>query len=189
MDKIGNGWSEPRNLGAPVNSPAQEWYPTLTSNGALYFGSNREGGRGATDIYRSRLAHGKYTEPENLGAAINTEFDEYEPFIAPDESFLIFMAAGRTDGHQRSADLYISFHRNGVWTKAQNLGDRINSNREEYSPKLSPDGRYFFFASARGRKPPEKRLNYQELLDWLRGPRNGLGDIYQVDIGALNLAH
>src|SRR5262245_9244481 len=47
-------WSEPRHLGAPVNSVAQEWYPTLSSRGTLYFGSSREGGRSATDIYRSR---------------------------------------------------------------------------------------------------------------------------------------
>lgn len=187
VEKTATGWSEPRNLAAPINSAAPEWHPTLTADSTLYFGSRRAGGKGANDIYRSRLVNGKYAEPENLGEAINTAFDEYEPFIAPDESFLIFMAAGRPDGQQASNDLYISYRRGGVWTKAENLGDQINSPREEYSPKLSPDGRYFFFASARGRKPPDRSLNYQELLDWLHGARNGLGDIYQVDSSALKL--
>jgi len=182
MEKTETGWSEPRNFGAPVNSPSNEWYPTLAADGTLYFGSDRPGGRGATDIYRARFVNGHYTEPENLGEAINTEFDEYEPYIAPDQSCMIFMAAGRPDGHAGSADLYISYQKGGMWTKAQNLGDAINSPREEYSPKISPDGKYFFFASARGRRPPDKPMNYSELLAWLRGPRNGLGDIYQVDL-------
>ena len=99
------------------------------------------------------------------------------------------MAAGRPDGRAGSADLFVSYRRAGTWTKAQNLGEPINSNATEYSPKISPDGKYFFFASTRGRKAPQQRLSYQDLLAWLRGPRNGLGDIYQVDIGALRLAH
>ena len=184
MDKTESGWSEPRNLGAPINSEANEWYPTLAADGTLYFGSDRPGGKGATDIYRSRPTDGKYAEPENLGEAINTEFEEYEPFIAPDQSHLIFMAAGWPDG-RGGGDLYISHHKKGAWSKAQNLGEKINSPRDEYSPKISPDGKYFFFASVRGRRPPEKPLNYQELLAWLRGTRNGLGDIYQVDLSAI----
>jgi WD40-like Beta Propeller Repeat len=188
MDKTESGWSEPRNLGNPVNSDANEWYPTVASDGTLYFGSGRAGGKGATDIYRSQFAGGNYGAPENLGSEINTEFDEYEPLIAPDQSFLIFMAAGRPDGNLRSGDLFLSYRKNGTWTKAVNLGNEINSPRDEYSPTISPDGRYFFFASARGRRPPEKQLSYEELIDWLRGTRNGLGDIYQMDFGALHIS-
>src|SRR6185295_7265360 len=98
MEKVGPGWSQPRNVGAPVNSPGSEWYPTIAANGTIYFGSDREGGKGRTDIYRSRLVDGKYTEPENLGDAINSQFEEFEPYISADESFLIFMAGGRADG-------------------------------------------------------------------------------------------
>ena len=188
MDKTENGWSEPRNLGKPVNSDANEWYPTLASDGSLYFGSGRAGGRGATDIYRSQFASGAYGEPENLGNAINTEFDEYEPLIAPDQSYLIFMAAGRSDGNSQSGDLFLSYRKDGTWTKAINMGNEINSPRNEYSPALSPDGKYFFFASARGRRPPERQMDYEELMGWLRGVRNGLGDIYQIDFSALNIS-
>lgn len=91
MDKTENGWNEPHNLKGPVNGHANEWYPTLASDGTLYFGSDRAGGKGATDLYRSQFAGGAYREPENLGSAINTEFDEYEPLIARDQSYLIFM--------------------------------------------------------------------------------------------------
>ena len=188
MDKTESGWSEPRNLGQTVNSDANEWYPTIAADGTLYFGSGRAGGKGATDIYRSQVVNGNFEEPENLGTAINSEFDEYEPLIAPDQSYLIFMAAERPDCISRSSDLFLSYRKAGAWTKAINLGNEINSPREEYSPTLSPDGKYFFFASTRGRRPPEKQLSYKELMGWLRGTRNGLGDIYHIDLSALNLS-
>ncbi len=188
MEKTAAGWSEPKNVGVPINSSGSEWYPTVAANGTIYFGSDREGGRGRTDIYRSRFVNGKYTEAENLGDAINTQFNEFEPLIAPDESYVIFMAGGRADG-RGGFDLYISYNRNGAWTKPGNLGDKINSSGNEYSPTISPDGKYLFWTSTRGfaDKPLEKRLNYQELMNRLRSPRNGLGDIYQIDIGVLSI--
>jgi Tol biopolymer transport system component len=187
MEKRGDAWGEPKNPGGPLNSTGNEWYPTLASDGTLYFGSDRAGGKGRTDIYRSRLVEGKYTEPENLGDSINTASDEFEPYIAPDQSYLIFMAA-RPDGRGGS-DLYLSYNRAGAWTKAVNLGEKINSIGSEYSPKVSPDGRYFFWTSTRGfgSMPQTKRLTYVELINKLRCPGNGLGDIYQIDLSALNL--
>src|SRR4029079_6027576 len=92
MERSSTGWSEPKNLGAPINSPGNEWYPTVADNGTIYFGSDREGGKGRTDIYRAKLVDGKYTEAENLGEAINTQFNEFEPLVAPDESLLLVMA-------------------------------------------------------------------------------------------------
>ena len=186
VEKTAKGWGEPSNPGAPINSPGSEWYPTLAANGTIYFGSDREGGKGRTDLYRARLVNGKYEAAENLGETINTAFNEFEPLIAPDESFLIFMAGGRPDG-RGGFDLYISYNRNNEWTKPENLGDKINSTGNEYSPTISPDRKYFFWASTRGfaDKGLEKRLNYRELTERLAGPRNGLGDIYQIDIGEL----
>jgi len=188
LEKTGAGWSEPKNLGAPINSPGNEWYPTIAANGTIYFGSDRQGGKGRTDIYRSRLINGNYTEAENLGDAINTQFNEFEPLIAPDESFLIFMAGGRADS-AGGFDLYISYNRNGSWTKPVNLGSKINSSGNEYSPMISPDGKYFFWTSTRGfaESKLEKRVDYQELMNRLRGPGNGLGDIYQIDLDVLKI--
>lgn len=182
------GWGEPRNLGAPVNSDGREWYPTFASDGTLYFGSTRPGGRGLSDLWRARPLGDGFAEPENLGDAINTEFDEFEPFIAPDQSFLIFMAGGRADG-LGGYDLYISYNRNGSFTKAQNMGAPFNSKADEFSPKISPDGRYFFWASARGftDAPQPKRLTYAELTQKMRSPGNGLLDVYQIDLSALKL--
>jgi Tol biopolymer transport system component len=188
VDKIATGWSDPKNLGTPVNSEGGEYFPTLTNDGTLYFGSGRKGGKGGIDLYRSRFINGNYQEPENLGDAINTTFDEYEPMIAPDESFLIFMAGNRPDG-LGGFDLYVSYNRNGQWTKAQNLGAPINSPVDDLSPRISPDGKYFFWASARSAidKPKTKVWSLQEFSSAYQRPQNGLGDIYYMDFSALKL--
>lgn len=188
VDKTNTGWTEPRNLGSPINSAGNEWYPTIAANGTIYFGSDRQGGKGRTDIYRSRFVNGKYAEPENLGDAINTQFNEFEALISPDESFLILMAGGRSDS-KGGFDLYISYNRNGVWTKPVNLGDKINSSGNEYSPTISPDGKYFFWTSTRTSTDAafEKQLNYHELMAKLENAGNGLGDIYYIDLSVLNI--
>src|SRR5581483_905732 len=187
-EKAAGGWGAPRHLDAPVNTKAAEFYPSVTADGTLYFSSNREGGKGRGDIYRARMVDGKYAAPENLGDAINSQYFEGDPFIAPDESYLVFVSYGRPDG-LGDGDLYISYRRDGVWTAAKNLGPGINSSALDFCPVVSPDGKYFFFTSERGfaDAPLPGRRNFDQLLKQIRGPRNGLGDIYQVDIGALNL--
>jgi WD40 repeat protein len=186
--KTEEGWGEPQNLGVPISSPGNEWYPTIAANGTIYFGSDREGGKGRNDIYRSRLVDGKYQAAENLGATINTQFNEYEPLIAPDESFLIFMCGGRA-GARGGFDLYVSYNRNGDWSTPENLGDKINSAGNEYSPTISPDGKYFFWGSTRGFASTSftKRQSYLELMNKFRSPGNGLGDIYQIDLAELKI--
>src|SRR5262245_54631991 len=190
MDKSAAGdWGAPKNLGVPVNSEESEFFPTLTKDGTLYFGSGRKGGKGGIDLYRSRFENGQYQPPENLGDAINTTFDEFEPFIAPDESFLIFMASGGRPDSLGGYDLYVSYNRDGKWTKAQNLGAPFNSTADEFSPKFSPDGKYFFWSSARSviDKPSAKKLTYAEILKRFHSPQNGLGDIYFIETPALKL--
>jgi len=169
MERAADGsWGEPRNVGAPVNSSGSEWLPRPAANGTLYFGSDRPGGLGKTDLYRSKLVGGKYTEPENLGATINSPAEEYEPCIAPDESFLVFMAAGRPDT-SGGGDLYISYRKDGAWTAPKNLGETVNRRGLDIAPYLSLDGKWFYFAS--GRKA---------------GGRNGMGDIYRIPIETLH---
>jgi hypothetical protein len=188
MEKSGAGWGEPTHLDAPVNSTGSEWYPTIAGNGTIYFGSDRAGGKGRTDIYRCRLVDGRYADAENLGDSINTAFNEFEPLIAPDESFLVFMCGGRADG-RGGFDLYVSRNHDGVWTTPVNLGDKVNSSGNEYSPAISPDGQSFFWTSTRGvgAASSDKRLDYRGLMSMLRGSRNGLGDIYRIDASVLGI--
>ncbi len=138
------------HLGAEINSGEHQIYPTVTRDGTLYFQAKREGGYGGTDVYRSRLIDGVYTEPENLGPSINSEANEGDVLISPDESFLVVSVYGRDDS-LGSGDLYVSFHNDDdSWTELQNMGEPINSEAIDFCPMLSPDGSYLFFSSARG---------------------------------------
>ncbi|MCI0550308.1 MAG: hypothetical protein L0287_05095 [Anaerolineae bacterium] len=167
---------------------SSEYYPTLADNGSMYFGSRREGGKGATDIYFSRLEDGKYRTAMNVGEAINTPGNEFEPFIAPDESLLIFMATPTEALDQ--TDLWISHHLEGQWTNALKLPVPFNSAAMEFSPKISLDGKQLFFSSSRNKHDatfarPERT---GEMRQRIRSAGNGLLDIYQVDFSALRKA-
>ena len=189
VEKTNGGWGEPRRLDAPVNSESQETSPSATADGTLYFSSNRAGGKGAADIYRARFVEGNYNAPENVGEAINTAAPEIQVFASPDEHILIFGSAGRADG-LGSIDLYLSQRTDGAWSKAVNLGNKINSKAAESAPRISPDGHYFFWTSTRGygfADQQVKRLTYGELSNKLRSAGNSLGDIYQIDLNALPL--
>jgi Tol biopolymer transport system component len=180
------GWSEPTNLSAPINTDAWEWFASVTRDGTLYFAADRSGGFRNTHIYRSRFVNGRYAEPEKLSEAINSESIETEPYISPDESFLLFSSYGRLDG-SGDWDIYISYNQNGKWTKARNLGPKVNTSARDYSPRLTPDGKYLFFTSERSfaTKPLQRALSYQELVRNLRGVLNGNGNIYQISLSAL----
>jgi len=145
VERTKNGWSEPENLGSPVNTDKNEVHPTVSRNGTLYFFAQYDDSRGSADIYRSKLVNGQYTQPENLGDAVNSEFPEMDPFVAPDESYLIFHSP-RPDGFGQN-DLYISFRaKDGTWSEAINMGTKINTQASEYCGRVSPDGKYFFFS-------------------------------------------
>ena len=142
-------WSSPKNLGFPVNTDYGENYPSVASNGNLYFFSCRNEGSGGCEIYMSRFSKGKYSDPKNLGPAINSTKNDWDSFIAPDESYIIFSSQNREDtiGGQ---DLYISYRKkNGGWTKARNMGKSVNSFSGEICPSVSIDAKYLFFTSRR----------------------------------------
>ena len=163
VDLAGNGWGEPRNLGAPVNSDGDELYPSVASDGTLYFSScGRNDSRGRCDLYRARYRDGQYLEPENLGDPVNTPASETDAYVAPDQSYLIFAAYGRADA-AGDGDLYVSHLRDGVWSAPRPLGPHINTVAREYCPIVSPDGKYLYFTSQHG----------------------GFGNIYRIPMAAL----
>lgn len=180
VEKGESGWGAPMNLGSLVNSDKFEVNPAVSKNGTLYFASNLDGGKGSNDIYMSKLMNGKYTEPENLGDAINTSFTESGPYIAPDESYIIFNRYRSHTGH----GLHISYRRNdGSWTEAINMGKEINTESAGSHGFVSPDGKYLFFTS--GRNPyfpyPDQKLTYDEIVQIFNSPLNGSYNIYWVD--------
>lgn len=177
----GGAWGDPMPVSGFAHSDADEYYPSLTRSGALYFTAALEGGFGGEDLYRAPREGDRYGEPENLGAAINSSSDEFNAWVDPDEKFIIFSSYGRDDD-RGGGDLYISYRDvEGGWTDAVNMGDDVNSASLDYCPAVSRDGRYFFFSSRRAAPEAPARLNYPELMDRYQSEGNGLGDIYWMD--------
>ena len=144
-EKKGNNWSEPKNLGNVVNFQKRQDGPSVTRDGTLYFCSMYGDFDG---IYRAELANGAYIIREKLGFGISSGEVDGLPYIAPDESYLIFTSF--RPGSVGMSDLYISFrHSDGSWTKPKNMGRRINSEAKEGYPYVTVDGKYFFFYSNR----------------------------------------
>ena len=148
-DRTETGWGDEQYLGPVVNSGESQVYPTVTRNGTLYFQAVRQEGYGKADVYRSRLIDGIYQTPENLGATINSKNYEGDVFVAHDESYLIVSIYGRKDGFG-DGDLYISFRRpDGSWSLLKNMGSAVNSDKRDFCPMVTPDGKYLFFSSKR----------------------------------------
>ncbi|MFP2931917.1 hypothetical protein ACLESO_43475 [Pyxidicoccus sp. 3LG] len=145
VERRGDGWSEPRHLGALVNSTSDELYPSVDAYGTLYFGSDRPGGYGIWDIWRAYPRRdGTYGPAENLGPAINTETLDFNPTITADGETLLFASIGREDGYGYG-DLYAAERVRGRWQPARNLGPTVNTSQDEYHPSLSPDERTLYF--------------------------------------------
>ena len=186
MDRTEDGWSEPYNLGAPVNTEGAEFFPSVTNDGTLYFTRSSPGGE--SHIYRARMVDGQYGEPERLPEQVNSANAQYNAFIAADESYIIVPVAGREDSYGRT-DYYIVFRNQGdKWSEPINMGELVNTPRNgEYSPFVSRDGKYFFFMSVRGQPWDEapETLTSDYLWQVYGGPQNGSSDIYWMEAGII----
>jgi len=183
IEKTDSGWTEPQIITFPSDN-YDAVYPSIADNGNLYFFIS-EGNEKDTDIFYSQQIKGKYAEPVRLGDEINSRYNDWDAYIAPDESYIIFGSAERPDGFGGS-DLYVSFRKDAnTWTKAVNMGGEINSNEYEICPYVTADGKYFFFTSQRNfvKSYSETPLTYEEKIRILNSPGNGFfnGDIYWVD--------
>jgi Tol biopolymer transport system component len=177
------GWGTPQNVGSPVNTAGDEYYPSFSKDGTIYYTASYEDAIGGEDLYYSKYYTNRYKKPVNLGDSINTEAGEFNACISPDGSWIIFTSMGWGAGED-GGDLWISFRKSeGSWSRPRNLGKKINTPFLEYCPSLSPDGKYLFFASNRSKHQnySEKRLSYQQLMQILEGPQNGNQDIYWVE--------
>nr|WP_299672004.1 ankyrin repeat domain-containing protein [uncultured Polaribacter sp.] len=150
VNRLDDGWSEPINAGSNINTSGDEYYVSFTDDGTMYFASNghqrKDTARTDHDIYYSKFSKGEFQKPVLLSQAVNTENYEADVFVSPDESYIIFCST-RNNGFGRG-DLYISFKdSNGTWSKAVNMGKKINTEHYEYCPFVSKDGKYLFYTS------------------------------------------
>ncbi|MBQ0735528.1 hypothetical protein [Aquimarina celericrescens] len=177
---IDSDWSSPINIGSPINTAGDEFYPSVAKNGNLYFTSTTASStKGKDDIFISKWEDNKYVEPVSLPETINSEGYEYNSYIAHDESFLIFGGYNRKNG-LGSGDLYISYKdQEGKWSVAQNL-IKINSDKMDYCPFYDTKTQTLYFTSKRNsiRDDFTQSKNLKELLGLMNSYENGLSRIY-----------
>ncbi len=145
-ERTNSGWSELKSLGAHFKD-IRIMRLTVSSKGTYVF-DEFGSGDGNNVIRYSRLKDGKHEKPRVFSKAINTGKWNEHPFIAPDESYLIWDA--EKEGGYGNQDLYISFRqKDGSWGAGINLGDKINTALNDTGARVTPDGKYLFFNRAR----------------------------------------
>lgn len=166
VERTGDGWGSPVNLGAPVNSVRDEIYSTMANNGNLYFSVYDESD--GVEIYRSAFKNGIFQAPERINIGTG-ERRLTNPTVAPGEEYLLLVAD--QDGQ---ADIFVSWRKaNGSYSDAVVLGPTVNSGFTEFAPHISTDGNTLFFTSERPGMLPQGALEG-------RPP----GDLYSIPISA-----
>ncbi|MCU0343138.1 MAG: hypothetical protein MUF28_04880 [Ignavibacterium sp.] len=178
---IRSDWSNPINVGAPINSGSHEFYPSIANNNNFYFTCNERSTKGKDDIFVSYWKDGNYFEPVSMSDSINSDGYEFNAFVAPDESYIIFTAYQRKDGFG-SGDLYISYKiSDSAWTKSKNLGQEINSDKMDYCPFVDANNNLYFTSKRTSINDPVKPLNsMNDFFNELKKYDNGLSRIYRI---------
>jgi len=186
-EKIDDQWQKPRNLGLPINTPMDEYYPAITRSGNLYFTAAYKNAICKEDIYVAKWENGKYSDPLPMDTAINSKTYEFNAYVSPEEDLIIFTSYGRSDDKGRG-DLYLSRKdKLGNWLPAENL-TAINSDKLDYCPFISFDKKAFYFTSERNTLSKtylEKPATMAGLIRSFTNTQNGGGDIYWVSMESL----
>jgi outer membrane protein OmpA-like peptidoglycan-associated protein/tetratricopeptide (TPR) repeat protein len=143
-----NAWQKAFNAGMPLNTSQNEGAQTLSSSGNYMFftACDRSGGLGSCDLYFSAFNDGRWSEPSNLRAPVNTRSWESQPSISADGRILFFSSS--RPGGIGGKDLWCSIlNDKNMWTYPVNLGNIINTPGDEMSPFIHFDGRTLYFAS------------------------------------------
>ena len=143
---IDNQWSEPMNIGKPVNSATMESQPCISANGKeLYFVRDTKNYK--SNIYYSRYFHGEWTTPQAV-SSVNTRFGEMAPFLHPDGRSLFFASEGHNG--MGGYDIFVCRRLlNGTWSEPVNLGTPVNTEKNEISFVVSADGKKCYVSSDR----------------------------------------
>ena len=154
----GDGWGEPERLPEPVNSSGSELLPRETSDGKLYFGSDRAGGHGEGDIYIATRGKDGSWNVENAGPPLSSSANEYEVDVTPDGKYAVVVADRGTRSH-----LYRYGRRGGAWVELGQVP--ADDSVFQVGPLMSPRGDRLLFAQRDG----EKNSGEFYLIDLAKG--------------------
>ena len=144
--RTSSGWSEAKSLGSPYEE-TRIMSLTASSKGTYVFDEATRDGKGV--LRYSEVVNGKREAPKPLDKRINTGLWNAHPYIAPDESYILWDS--EREGGFGDNDIYVSFRqKDGSWGEAINLGDKVNTPAQEGGPMITPDGKYLFFGRTMG---------------------------------------
>lgn len=145
---IDGKWSKAKPLGGKVNTNFNEGAQNISQDGQLlvFTGCNYPEGQGSCDLYFSIKTNNGWSEPQNLGPIVNTDFWESSPSLSPDKRELYF-ASSRAGGYG-GRDIWVT-HRmaNGKWSRPKNLGEAVNTSGDESCPFIHADNETLYFNS------------------------------------------
>ena len=145
--KIKEKWSTAKPFVA-INTPYWESQTSISADGrTIYFASNRPKGAGGIDIWYVQSENGKWSEARNLGAPINTRWDDQTPFIHADNATLFFTSEGHAG--MGGKDLFLARRQSdSAWNTPENLGFPINTKENEGTLSVALNGKLAYFGRA-----------------------------------------
>jgi len=171
-------WVEPVPL-TDINTDGDEYYPSLSSDGTLFFTSKKQTAAAGENIWMAKALGDGFQPPTVLVGGVNTDQNEFNAAIHPDGNLLIFGSV-REDG-PGGGDLYFS-RRNSddTWGEAALLSMEINSERLDFSPFFDPSGDVLWFTSTRLGEHDTFDGGLRDIRKTYRGAGNGQGDLYRI---------
>lgn len=177
---LNSPWSHPFRLSSAINTEADEYYPSIVNDGSIYFTRMNEAAGTKEDIYVARLNGKEYNDGIPVSGSLNTEFYEFNAYVRPDESYMLFTSYRMRDGRGRN-DLYISFRENDEWGPGQ-LIPEVYSDAIDYCPFITADEQTLFFTSDRSELVSsfDETQNLEDFLSYVKSTPNGSGRIYHL---------
>jgi len=142
VERTVHGWSKAINAGTPLNTTDGDWTPSFNPKGYAYHMGNSYYNKNEKPL-KFLYSNGKFSVPDTVN--IHPDFKPYYAiYVSSDESYLLF-SARHEDGFG-SLDIYICFKTDdNAWGIPINMGDKVNTDKAERFPTISPDGKYLFF--------------------------------------------
>lgn len=145
VKRVGSGWGTPARLPDAINANTSTFSPALASDGTLYF-MRASGPEGRFHLFVSRPTNGEYRSAQ-LAPFADHQAAEFDPTVAPDDSFAIF-ASTRAPLPHGVSHLFISYNHGGTWSRPADMGQPINAGGDDVEARLSPDLRELYYSSA-----------------------------------------
>jgi hypothetical protein len=187
VDRVGDGWSEPRRLPDRINNGDAVFSPAITAHGTLYF-MRPDGEGGHFHLFRAALRDGEYRAPMPAGLTAGGS-GEVDAAVAPDESFIVF--SSNTPAHPTQSRLFIAFGADGHWNTPVDLGDEVNEEGSNFEARLGADHRSLYFSTntVEPARYPSTREETAQALARMLVRDNGSDNIWSVSLAPWLDAH